>query len=62
MSLASAEKKAGKVTKPRTLTGVVKSSKMQGSIVVAIEHLEKHPLYHKFIKRTTKVHADDPKK
>ena len=46
--------------KVRTLTGVVVSNKMQGSIVVAIERKVKHPIYHKYMRRTTKVHADDP--
>ncbi len=59
--MAEVAQTSKKVTKPRTLTGVVKSNKMQGSVVVAVERLEKHPLYRKYIKRTTKVHADDPK-
>ena len=46
--------------KIRTLTGVVVSNKMEGTIVVAIERREKHKLYHKYMRRTTKVHADDP--
>ncbi|UJF19472.1 30S ribosomal protein S17 [Vibrio sp. SS-MA-C1-2] len=43
----------------RTLQGRVISSKMDKSIVVAIERKVKHPLYGKFIKRTTKIHAHD---
>jgi len=46
--------------KARLLTGVVVSNKMDGSITVAIERKVKHPLYHKYMRRTTKVHADDP--
>ena len=43
----------------RTLQGRVISNKMDKSIVVAIERRVKHPLYGKYIKRTTKVHAHD---
>ncbi|MGF1910155.1 30S ribosomal protein S17 [Vibrio kasasachensis] len=43
----------------RTQQGRVVSDKMEKSIVVAIERTVKHPLYGKFIKRTTKVHAHD---
>ncbi|MEI5639898.1 MULTISPECIES: 30S ribosomal protein S17 [unclassified Pseudoalteromonas] len=45
--------------KIRTLQGRVLSDKMDKSIVVAIERQVKHPIYGKFIKRTTKVHAHD---
>ena len=43
----------------RTLTGKVVSDKMDKSIVVAIERMVKHPIYGKYIKRTTKLHAHD---
>ncbi|WP_354622693.1 30S ribosomal protein S17 [Psychromonas sp. MME2] len=43
----------------RTLQAKVISAKMDKSIVVAIERKVKHPLYGKFIKRTTKLHAHD---
>ena len=43
----------------RTQQGRVVSDKMDKSIVVAIERMVKHPLYGKFVKRTTKVHAHD---
>ena len=43
----------------RTLQGKVISDKMDKSIVVAIERQVKHPIYGKFIKRTTKIHAHD---
>ena len=47
-----------KVTK-RTLTGKVVSDKMDKTITVKIERQVKHPIYGKFIKRSTKVHAHD---
>lgn len=43
----------------RTLQGRVVSDKMEKSIVVAVERFMKHPLYGKFIKRTTKLHVHD---
>ena len=39
--------------KIRTLQGRVVSDKMDKSIVVAIERQVKHPIYGKFIKRTS---------
>ncbi|XBC41715.1 MAG: 30S ribosomal protein S17 [Buchnera aphidicola (Kaburagia rhusicola rhusicola)] len=47
--------------KIRTLLGCVISNKMQKSSVVSIERIIKHPLYKKFIKRTTKLHIHDEK-
>ena len=41
--------------------GVVVSDKMDKTIVVASEVREKHPLYGKFVKRTTKFVAHDEK-
>ncbi len=43
----------------RTLQGKVISNKMDKSIVVAIERNVKHPIYGKFITRTTKLHVHD---
>jgi small subunit ribosomal protein S17 len=45
--------------KTRTLQGKVISNKMDKSITVAIERQVKHPIYGKYIKRTTKIHAHD---
>ncbi|MBD0787732.1 30S ribosomal protein S17 [Vibrio plantisponsor] len=45
--------------KIRTQQGRVTSDKMDKSITVAIERFVKHPIYGKFVKRTTKVHAHD---
>jgi len=39
--------------------GVVVSNKMQKSIVVAVERREKHPIYGKFTKKTSKFMAHD---
>jgi len=43
----------------RTLQGRVVSDKMNKSITVQIERKVKHPLYGKYIRRSTKVHAHD---
>lgn len=43
----------------RTLQGRVVSDKMNKSITVEIERRVKHPIYGKFVRRTTKVHAHD---
>ena len=37
--------------------GVVVSNKMDKTIIVAVERKEKHPLYGKFVKKTTKFVA-----
>ena len=50
----SEEKKA-----QRTITGRVVSDKMDKSVSVAIERLIKHPVYGKYIRRTSKVMAHD---
>ena len=39
--------------------GVVVSNKMDKTIVVAVERKEKHPMYGKFVKKTTKFVAQD---
>lgn len=41
--------------------GIVVSNKMDKSIVVAVEIREKHPIYGKFVKKTTKFVAHDEK-
>ncbi len=41
--------------------GVVVSNKMDKSIVVAVARKEKHPVYEKFVKKTTKFVAHDEK-
>ena len=45
----------------RTLTGRVVSDKMDKSITVMVERKEKHPVYGKYVKRSTKLHAHDEK-
>jgi len=46
-------------TNNRTLTGRVVSDAMDKSITVLVERRVKHPLYGKFLRRSTKIHAHD---
>ena len=39
--------------------GIVVSDKMDKSIVVAVKRKVKHPIYGKFVNKTTKFHAHD---
>lgn len=43
----------------RTLEGRVVSDKMQKTITVLIERQVKHPMYGKYIRRSTKLHVHD---
>ena len=45
--------------KIRTVQGKVVSNKMDKSIVVMTERRVKHPLYGKFVSKSTKIHAHD---
>ena len=42
-------------------TGVVSSNKMDKTVTVAVERKVKHPIYGKFVKKTTSFHAHDEK-
>ncbi|MES9956715.1 MAG: 30S ribosomal protein S17 [Sedimenticola sp.] len=46
-------------TTNRTLQGRVVSDGMDKSITVLVERRVKHPIYGKFVRRSTKVHAHD---
>lgn len=46
-------------TNTHTLSGKVVSNKMDKTIVVLVERKIKHPVYGKYIKRSTKMHAHD---
>lgn len=45
----------------KTRIGVVHSNKMDKTITVAVERKVKHPIYGKFLKKTTRFHAHDEK-
>ncbi|MCX7034585.1 MAG: 30S ribosomal protein S17 [Arenimonas sp.] len=43
----------------RTVEGRVVSNKMNKSVTILVERQVKHPLYGKYIRRSTKLHAHD---
>jgi small subunit ribosomal protein S17 len=54
MSTVTTERKRRK-----TRIGIVSSDKMTKTITVEVERKVKHPIYGKFVKKTTKFHAHD---
>jgi small subunit ribosomal protein S17 len=55
----SEETKSAEVDAQRTVVGRVVSDKMDKTVSVAIERLIKHPVYGKYIRRTSKLMAHD---
>ena len=47
------------VSTARAVTGVVVSDRMDKTITVRIERRVKHPVYGKFMRKSTKLHAHD---
>jgi len=45
----------------KTRIGIISSNKADKTITVAVERKVKHPIYGKFVKKTTKFHAHDEK-
>jgi small subunit ribosomal protein S17 len=45
--------------KLRTITGRVVSNKMDKTVTVLVERMVKHPVYGKYVKRSTKIMAHD---
>ena len=43
----------------RTVTGRVASDKMNKTITVVVERVVPHPVYGKYVRRSTKLHAHD---
>jgi small subunit ribosomal protein S17 len=43
----------------KVMRGVVKSSRMQKTIVVEVSRKVRHPLYEKYVSRRTKLYAHD---
>ncbi len=47
--------------KPRkTFVGIVENNRMDKTVVIKVQRLVKHPIYGKYVKRTTKLKAHDP--
>lgn len=57
--MAEATENTGAETRKRTITGRVVSSKMDKTISVSVERKVKHPMYGKYMRRTTKYMAHD---
>jgi small subunit ribosomal protein S17 len=45
----------------RELTGTITSDKMDKTVVVTVERLEKHPTFQKYIRRRSRYKAHDEK-
>ena len=59
-SSTAATERASRQEKPRTQkVGRVVSDKMDKTVVVAVDYVRRHPLYHKRIRRTSKFFAHD---
>lgn len=48
-----------KTTTRRRLTGRVVGDKMDKTVTVQVDRMVRHPLYGKYVRRTTKYHAHD---
>jgi small subunit ribosomal protein S17 len=48
-----------KISRPKILKGVVVSTKMKDTVVVAVERFVEHPRYKKFIQRRKRYQAHD---
>jgi len=59
--IIKADEKAEVRNLRKTRIGVVTSNKMAKTITVAVERKVKHPIYGKFVKKTSKFHAHDEK-
>ena len=58
MTEPSAERKRGL---RKVLRGTVTSDKMDKTLTVVVDRLTRHPMYEKYLRRRTKVHAHDEK-
>lgn len=56
---APAGARTDRIPRARSVVGRVISDKMDKSITVLVERRIKHPLYKKYIRRTSKLHAHD---
>lgn len=57
----TAEAPATRENRRKTVEGVVKSTKMDKTIIVEVQYFKKHAKYGKFMKRYTKFYAHDEK-
>ncbi len=59
--MTATDKQAEEKKVQRTLTGAVTSIAMDKTVTVMIERRIKHPVYGKYITRSTKLHVHDEK-
>ena len=59
MSESVENSKESAQSNPRVVSGTVVSNKMDKSITVQVERRVKHPIYGKYIRRSTKLRAHD---
>ena len=63
--MTSAANETGTQAKKRGMRkvqqGTVTSNKMDKTLTVMVERLVRHPMYEKFVRRRTKLHAHDEK-
>ena len=57
--MTEAVEKAAEEKNARTATGKVVSNKMNKSITVLVERRVKHPVYGKYVTKSSKLHAHD---
>ena len=57
--MMSTEQTAAPASLQRTLVGRVISNKMDKTVTVLVERRVKHPVYGKYVVRSTKLHAHD---
>ena len=48
-----------KIMSKKIFTGTVVSNKMEKTVVVAVDMLQRHPVYEKVLKRTKRIKAHD---
>ena len=56
---SESEQQPEQSARTRTLVGQVVSDKMDKTMTVLVERRVKHPLYKKYIRRSSKLHAHD---
>jgi len=59
--MAEVDQQAPAHTNPRAVSGIVVSDAMDKTITVRVERRVKHPVYGKFVRKSSKVHAHDEK-
>lgn len=57
--MTNAKAAEAKTSNPRVVTGTVVSNKMDKSITVSVERRVQHPIYGKYMRRSSKLHAHD---